>query len=82
MAAGKPILTMINGVCNDVIKEAGCGLTADSGDFRKLAENAIALSEKTSKELYKIGKRGQLYYNSHFDKNLIVDKIIQTMSEK
>lgn len=82
MAAGKPILTMINGVCNDVIKEAGCGLTADSGDFRKLAENAIALSEKTSKELYQIGKRGQLYYNSHFDKNLIVDKIIQTMSEK
>ena len=82
MAAGKPILTMINGVCNDVIKEAGCGLTADSGDYKKLADNAIALSEKTSEELYQIGRRGQLYYNSHFDKNLIVNNIIQTMSEK
>lgn len=81
MASGKPILTMINGICNNIIKEAECGLTADSGDFKKLAENAITLSQKSSMELYQIGQKGLTYYNSHFNKDLIVDNIIKIMSE-
>ena len=32
---------------NKILKEADCGLTAESGDFKTLAENVIAMYRKT-----------------------------------
>ena len=32
---------------NKILKEADCGLTAESGDFKTLAEHVIAMYRKT-----------------------------------
>ena len=44
MAFGKPIISMINGIGNEIIKEANCGFTANAGDFESLANNVKRLS--------------------------------------
>ena len=35
---------MINGIGNEIIKEANCGFTANAGDFESLANNVKRLS--------------------------------------
>ena len=80
MASGKPILSMANGICQDVIKESKCGLTANSGDYNTLAQNALTLYRMDIAELTQMGENGRKYYNVHFDKNTVIDNILKTMS--
>lgn len=75
MANGRPILTMINGVGNDVVKEANCGLVAHAGDSRTLAENVIKLYKLNKEDLLQMGKNGRDYYMSNFAKEQVVNII-------
>ena len=77
MAAGKPILTMLNGIGNKIVKEARCGLTANAGDYKSLAQNVKTLYNKSKEELFEMGKCSASYYNSHFDKNTVVNCIVK-----
>lgn len=79
MASGKPILSMLNGEGNKTIKEAACGLTAPSGDYKTLAQNVKTLYQTSKEELALMGQRGLDYYLSHFDKKKIIDNIIKLM---
>lgn len=47
MAAGKPILGMMSGEGNKIIKEANCGISVDSGDFEGMAKSVIKLKENS-----------------------------------
>ena len=66
-------LTLKN-IENKILKEVDCGLTAESGDFKTLAENVIAMYRKTE-----LGMNGQTYYKVHFQKKVCIDKLDQTM---
>ena len=77
MAAGKPIVTMINGISNAIVEEAECGLTANAGDYKGLAKNVKALYGKTSAERVQMGNKASLYYESHFNKETVVNSIIE-----
>lgn len=77
MAFGKPIVSMINGIGNEIIREAGCGDTAVAGDFESLANNVKKLSQSTRKELFAKGKAGQEYYQKFFSKKKIVDHLME-----
>lgn len=79
MASGKPILSMLNGEGNKTIKEAACGLTAPSGDYKTLAQNVKTLYRSSKEELAQMGQRGLDYYLSHFDKKKVIDNIIKLM---
>ena len=79
MASGKPILAMLNGEGGRIIEEAGCGLTAPSGDYKQLSENAIRLYLMKKEDRESIGKNGLAYYLKHFDKKTVVDTIISTI---
>lgn len=79
MASGKPIVTMLSGIGNKILKEADCGLTAESGDFKTLAENVIAMYRKTEEERLQLGMNGQTYYKVHFQKKVCIDKLDQIM---
>ena len=60
-------LTLKN-IENKILKEVDCGLTAESGDFKTLAENVIAMYRKTEEERLQLGMNGQTYYKVHFQK--------------
>lgn len=79
MASGKPIVSMLNGEGNRIIENAGCGLTAQSGDYKMLAKNVKKLYKTEKKELSKMGLRGFEYYLSHFDKKTVIDNMLKSM---
>lgn len=81
LAFGKPIVSMINGIGNKVIKDAGCGFTAKAGDSEKLAENIIKAYHAAPETLAQMGKKGKSYYESEFDKGSIIDKLEKVFEE-
>ena len=81
MASGKPIVSMLNGEGNRIVEAAKCGLTAPSGDYKKLAENVIAMYRMSSEEREQMGKNGLGYYLKHFDKKTVVDNIVEAMKK-
>lgn len=79
MASGKPILSMLNGEGNRIVEEAQCGLTALSGDYKKLAQNVLSMFKMSKDERNRMGQNGLNYYLNHFDKKMVVDTIIEAM---
>ena len=75
MAFGKPILTMINGIANDVVKESGCGLVAEAGDYLQLASNVNSLYESSKSSRIEMGRSGQSYYLKNFSKSQVINVI-------
>lgn len=72
MASRKPIATMINGVGNEVVAESGCGMIAQAGDYKQLAENIKKMYNLTKFDLNQMGLNGLNYYNSNFEKEKII----------
>lgn len=81
MAAGKPIVTMINGIGNQIVEETQCGLTANAGDYMKLADNVKLLFNKSKAELEEMGRNAVSYYDSHFDKETVINSILREVEE-
>lgn len=67
MAAGKPIIGMIDGSAKDVIEESGCGICVHANDIEGLAK---AMSNFVlNKEQYKeCGEKGREYFKKNFRK--------------
>lgn len=79
MAAGKPIVTMLNGIGNKIVEEAACGMTASAGDYVKLAENVKVLYKTSKEDLSKMGDAARLYYNANFDKKTVINNILRAI---
>lgn len=81
MAAAKPMLTMLNGIGNKIVEEAGCGLTANAGDAQRLADNVKKMYAMEKADIETMGKAALAYYNGHFDKATVIDNILKLISE-
>ena len=67
MASAKPIVGMISGEGNQIIKEANCGLSVNSGDYIGFADAILEM--KTNKQLLlQYGQNGEAYYNKNYSK--------------
>lgn len=82
MASGKPILTMLNGAGNTVVEEAKCGLTANSEDYKKLAENVKKMYAMNKEELSEMGKNAKAYYDKYFEKEMVIDRVNEILTSK
>jgi len=76
LAAGKPIVAMLDGIGAKVLNDAGCGITNASGEFDKLAASIILLSELERHELITMGDAGIKYYQENFNKDLLRSKLV------
>lgn len=65
MVSGNPIIGMISGEGNAIIKEANCGIAVSSGDFNAFAE-AIMKMYSNQETLHSMGRQGKDYYTLHF----------------
>lgn len=77
MEAAKPLLTMLSGEGSRVVNEAACGLTANSGDYRQLAENIRALSILPKAELDTLGANAKAYAQHEFDRDRLISQLEQ-----
>lgn len=62
MAVGKPLLMAVNGDAADLVRQAKCGLTAESENPQALADAVDALAAMPADELIMMGENASLYY--------------------
>ena len=75
MAAGKPIVAVLNGEGAEVIRDADCGWTLAAGDAEGFARLAVELSHMDKSALAEKGRNALKYYNAHYVKSKCLDKL-------
>ena len=76
LAAGRPIVTSLNGEGARLVIEAEAGLTAPAGDPRALADAVLQLFGMAPAERERMGANGRQYFSRHFDRELLVDQLL------
>lgn len=82
MAWGKPVLTMLDGECSRIVKEARAGLVSNSGDSEQLALNILAMYHMSEAERAETGKNALKYYKENFDRDLLFNQLEQLFAQK
>ncbi len=82
MAAGRPVMGMLNGEGAALIAEARCGVAVPAGASRDLADQITALSEIQKSQLREMGISGQRYYQNNFTKDLCMDHLVNILEER
>lgn len=75
LAAGKPLLAMLDGEGSRVIKEAEAGLVAPAGDGQALAAQVRRLMALDPKERAAMGRNGIAYGQREFGRQQMVDAL-------
>ena len=75
MACGIPNIASAAGETAKIINESNSGLCGSPGNAEELADNIIKLSVKSREELKKLGNNARKYYDSHFNKTILLDKM-------
>lgn len=85
MAAGKPIIGMIDGSANEVINEAKCGICVHAGDIVGL-ENAFCEFAQNFEKYQSCGENGRDYFKRNFKKDIVMkllrDQLIKIKAAK
>lgn len=68
MAAGKPILASLCGEGADIVKDANCGWSIPSNDYKELAATVSKIAKMDKQELAVLGKNARSYYEANFTK--------------
>lgn len=80
MAAAKPIILAIDGVIREVVETAGCGVFSEPGDATALAKHIRNFYQNPGRN-QKMGKKGQIYLNAHFERQKIAKKFADMIEE-
>ncbi len=75
LAAGRPILAMIDGEGGGVVQKAGAGLVCGAGRGDVLAENVRRLFAMSEAERLALGESGKRYAQQYFDRDLLLGKL-------
>jgi glycosyltransferase involved in cell wall biosynthesis len=78
MAAGLPVLCMIDGVIRRVIEDANAGIFVQPGDPSALAEAVLSWSAKGA-ELELMGQNGREFVIEHFDRGVLAERMLELM---
>lgn len=81
LAAGRPIIGMLDGEGADVIQRAGAGLVCPAGDSAALAETIQRFAETSPQERQQMGEQGQAYAKAEFDRNTLMSRLLNLLDE-
>lgn len=79
MAAGKPIVAVLNGEGAEVIREAQCGWSLPAGDAEGFAKLAVELSQMDKAVLEEKGRNAAAYYEMHYVKEKCLRRLDELM---
>ena len=77
MACGMPIVASAAGETERIIREAKCGICAPLGDSEALVDAILSLKAKGKLETE--AKNAREYFESHFEKKMLMDEFEQTV---
>jgi glycosyltransferase involved in cell wall biosynthesis len=80
MAAGRPVLLVIDGVIRKVVEEAGAGVFIPPGDASALADAMLSLAA-TPQKAAEMGCRGRLAIEHEFNRIEIAKKMLLVLEE-
>jgi glycosyltransferase involved in cell wall biosynthesis len=75
LAAGIPVLAMLNGEGAEVVAKGGAGLVCRAGEYNALATAVLRLTEMTSDERAAMGKRGLVLSKEEFGREKLIDQL-------
>lgn len=75
LAAGIPVLAMLNGEGAEVVRNAGAGMTCPAGDHRALAEAVLLLSTMSLVERRTMGMNGAALSREEFGREILIDRL-------
>lgn len=75
LAAGKPVLGMLDGEGARVIREAGAGMVCSAGNGYELARCVNSIAALDRKTRMQMGASGQAYGRREFDRDLVIDRL-------
>jgi colanic acid biosynthesis glycosyl transferase WcaI len=79
LAAGKPLLGMLDGEGAAVISDAKAGLVCPAGSGKELARIAQELADAASHTHQSMGDGGQAYYRMQFERETLMTRIEQIL---
>lgn len=85
MAVGKPLLMAVNGDAADLVRQAKCGLTAESENPQALADAVDALAAMPADELKTMGENASRFYQEALGLQVGVAKfaaVFESLSHK
>ncbi|NVO11239.1 MAG: glycosyltransferase family 4 protein [Bacteroidales bacterium] len=81
LAFGKPILAMLNGEGTDIINKANAGISCESGNYIKLAQNVESMFNMKPNQLDEMGINAKKYYNQHFNRKILFERFENVYNE-
>lgn len=81
MASGRPIIALLDGEGARVVKESGSGLICPPEDAAALAGAVLQMYNISQSEREAMGSRGRAYFDTHFDRQLLLDRLEGWMQE-
>lgn len=80
LAAGRPLLAMLNGEGADVVERAQAGLTCAAGDHQGLAAAVARMADMTPAERAAMGERGLRASAEQFDRARLITQFEEWLS--
>lgn len=80
MSVGRPILFSVS-TSDNIVEEAGCGITVRSGNPEDLAKGSIELSTKSVDELQEMGKRAYSYVKTYHNMEKLTVRLEELFSQ-
>jgi len=81
LAAGMPLVAMLDGEGANVIKAAGAGMVSPAGNGQALAANVRLLADMSAAERAAMGARAQACCAKDFDRSALISSLEQWMEE-
>ena len=75
LAAGIPIVAMLNGEGADVVEKSASGMSCAAGDSKGLASIVLRLSETTKENRAEMGKNGLAFSAREFDRDVLISRL-------
>jgi glycosyltransferase involved in cell wall biosynthesis len=75
LAAGLPILAMLNGEGATLIQQANAGLACPAGNYQALAAAVLKLSEMSPTEREQMGKNGLKFSETEFNRDHLISQL-------
>jgi colanic acid biosynthesis glycosyl transferase WcaI len=82
LASGRPIAAALDGEGARVIDESGGGLAVPAGDAEALAGAILKLHGMPKSDLERMGRLSREYSKSHFERNMLLDKLDRWLKEE
>jgi colanic acid biosynthesis glycosyl transferase WcaI len=81
LAAGMPVLAMLNGEGADIVELSRSGVTCPAGDAKGLAAAALKLASLSAEHLHAMGRNAAAFNLEQFERRALIDRLETWLKE-